>query len=88
MAQAIEDALPELHNHWSIQRNEAESLERFLGQLAGESLDRLWEHHTRGTGNDIGDIVASAVSRVLPWALGYGDPVRDRVEARRRKAAE
>ena len=33
-------------------------------------------------------IHAVQCKELVPWALGYSDPVRDRVEARQREAAE
>lgn len=30
-----------------------------------------------------GDVFQAIADKLVPWALGYGDPVRDRVEARR-----
>ena len=32
-------------------------------------------------------LIARMAGEVVPWALGYGDPVRERVEARQREAA-
>lgn len=46
-------------------------------------LGHLWEGCER-----LGEEAAKRVVRaeLVPWALGYGDPVRERVEARQRGA--
>lgn len=34
------------------------------------------------------ELRAAIVAEVMPWALGYADPMRDRIQARRREAAD
>lgn len=57
-----------------------------LGAFAAAQPDPGADHDTLP--GEAGRLIKDAVrAEVVPWALGYSDPVRERVEARQREAA-